>query len=152
MHDPEYVQFDGEDWLPVDEDDLPALTSVEKVDANFTTTTTPTAVDIGVSATYTVTDRPIVVEFGCVELSHSATGAIVLVQLVEDATVLNFIRGSTAAANQRLPIGTQSAKLDTPGDHTVKLQAINGATGTMTIICNATAPIYMRARYLNELL
>lgn len=124
----------------------------EKTDADFTTTTTPTAVDIGTgtSISFVAGARPVAIRFGASNMRHSAANTIVLLRAlrVDNSVALADITGSHPTALGRIPIGQQQARMSglTSGQsYTVKLQALNGAAGTMTIVGNVNQPIFIQA-------
>lgn len=120
------------------------LGSVEKTDGNFTSTTIAGVDVTGMSLSFTVGARPVYVWFGASDMSLSAAG-IVLLSLLEGATTLEFIRGTTGTGTPRLPVGASHARISTPGPHTVKLQMSASAAGTMTLYNTANNPIFLRA-------
>lgn len=124
----------------------------EKTDADFTTTTTPTPVDIGTgtSISFVAGVRPVAIRFGASNMRHSAVNTIVLLRAlrVDNSVALADVTGTHATAAGRIPVGSQQARMSglTPGvSYTVKLQALSGGAGTMTIVCNVNQPIWIQA-------
>ena len=130
-------------WVKVGKSEI---ASVEKTDANFTTTTTGQLVDIaGMSVSFTVVDDPVYLYFGASDMSHSAANTNCLLECVVDSTVTQFVRGSHATAGGRIPVGMQMARVSSAGAHTAKLSVLNGGAGTLTVLASANDPIYLRA-------
>lgn len=91
-------------------------------------------------------DDPVYVFFGASDMSHPTANTLCHLSLYEGSDLKGLIRGSHTTVDGRVSCGTQMARLDDPGEHTVRLTAHHGfATGAITVHAAAGAPIFLRA-------
>lgn len=123
------------------------LGSVEKADADFTTTSIAAPGDDidGMELTFTVEDRPVYVFFGGVDMAHTVANIQSNVSLYEGATRRGLLRGQHTTAGGRIDLRGGVARFATAGEHTVRLTAHSASAGTLTVYAAAGAPIYLRA-------
>lgn len=119
---------------------------VEKADADFSTSTINTWVDVtGLSLTVTIDgSRPIIVEAGASTLQETATTGVATVALLQGAT---FIQKANVfgATNMECPLHMRK-RLNLPaGTYTFKLQMNQTAgAGTAKLFCGADHPAWLQ--------
>jgi hypothetical protein len=114
--------------------------------ANVFTSSTIAGVDVpGATIAFDVVDDPVHVFFGGADMWHSVANSLMLLNIMEGATVLETIRGSHATASGRIPLGMSHARVDTPGSHSLKLQLLAGTAGNMNLATTVNQPVFLRA-------